>query len=402
MTLKNKTILIGFADALSAPEVAFSLMESGFSVTAFLKRHSPPPALCKCKAVQLIEVTALEDDANKTVAELKSIYKSLQAVAVMPLNDKSVWLCDKLSTDPEIIIAGPTGKQAQLALDKRIQVRAALSSGFNVPHTSIIENYEDTEKINFFPLVLKPALAVAECAEKLLNKGTISLHFCVNRQEFDKAINEWDGKQPLLAQTIHKGHGEGLFGLATPSDVYLWSAHHRVRMMNPKGSGASACRSIPISDHPITNAKDMLLKANWQGMFMIELLRDESDKLWFIELNGRSWGSMALALRMGFQYPVWTVMQKLDHAFIPLPPEPHEYVTCRHFGRELIHLLQVLRGPNSSAIPNWPSFWRSCIDVFHISKKDRWYNWRPDQAAVFIYDTYKTVMDETVRKWIKK
>lgn len=400
MLLKNKTILIGFADALSAPEVAFSLMEAGLSVAAFMKRNSPPPALCKCKAVKLIEVTALEDDADKTIAELNSIYKSLQASAIMPLNDKSVWVCDRLSNDPEIIVAGPTGKQAQLALDKRIQVRSAISSGFSVPDTVIIEKYEDTDKINFFPLILKQALAVPEYAGKLLKSG--SMYFCSSRQELDQAINHWDGKQPLLAQTIHKGTGEGLFGLATPTDVYLWSAHRRIRMMNPKGSGASACKSIPVSDHPIASAKDMLLKANWQGMFMIELLRDDSGKLWFIELNGRSWGSMALALRMGFQYPAWTVMQKLDHTFIPLPPALREYINCRHLGRELIHLLQVLRGPSSSAIPNWPSFWRTCRDVFYISHKDRWYNWRPGQASLFIYDTCKTVMDETFRKWIKK
>lgn len=400
MTSKNKTILIGFADALSAPEVTFALIESGFSVAAFLKRNSPPPALSKCKAVQLIEVTALEDDVNKTIAELISIYKSLQALAIMPLNDKSVWLCDKLSTVPEIIVAGPTGKQAQLALDKRIQVRSALSSGFNVPYTSIIENYEDTKKINSFPLILKPALAVAELKGRLLNTAT--MHFCANRQEFNEAINKWDGKQPLLAQKIHKGVGEGLFGFAVDNDIILCSAHQRIRMMNPRGSGASACRPIQITDHPVNSAKDMLSKMQWYGMFMIELLRDEAGKIWFIELNGRAWGSMALALRMGFDYPTWTVMQRLNPTYIPSAPRPRESIVCRHLGREMIHLLQVLRGPQSTAIPNWPSFWRALFNVLHISKHDRFYNWRNGCTRLFLADVYNTIMNETLRKWIEK
>jgi hypothetical protein len=44
---------------------------------------------------------------------------------------------------------------------------------------------------------------------------------------------------------------------------------------------------------------------NWRGLFMIELLRDPSENLWFIEFNARAWGSMALARRLGFEYPAF-------------------------------------------------------------------------------------------------
>ena len=397
MNKTNKLILIGFAEALSAPEVIWCLLDAGFRVAAFTSsKHTPP--LHWIKSVDVFKVTALREDAKKTIDEVRKLYKDLKASVILPLNDSAVWLCNKLADDPEINTAGPTDIRAEFSLNKRLQIEAARAAGFNVPETFIIEDIADTEHIVNYPVIVKSAMAVAETEGQPIGKEPI--HFCNGRQEFNNAIKAWRKKQPLLVQSIHKGTGEGLFGFATDKDIILWTAHQRIRMMNPKGSGASACRSIPITDHPIDCARHMLLKLQWRGMFMIEMLRDETGKLWFIELNGRAWGSMALALRMGFDYPAWTVNQKLDPTFVPSQPTPREYVVCRNLGRELIHVLQVLRGPSSSAIPNWPPFWRSFFDVFHFRKSDRWYNWRDGHAGFFIADTYNTIMNETLRKWL--
>jgi hypothetical protein len=399
MISNSGLVIIGFADALSAPEVAFSLLNAGFRVMAFIRHKSRRPALRKCQDIKLFDVTAPEEDPDKTATELKGIYKSLRAVAIMPLNDVALWLCDKLSCDKEINVAGPTGANVKFSLDKRIQIDAAHKSGFNVPKTVIIESIEDAQLLSDFPVVLKPAKVVAEAGNQLLEKET--LKFCANRRELNIAIKLWSGKQPLLAQHVHKGVGEGLFGFATKTGIIALSAHRRLRMMNPKGSGSSACRAMSVEDYPIRNADNMLLKINWRGIFMIELLRDESGKSWFIEVNGRPWGSMALARRMGFEYPAWSIMQILDPNYRPVTPTPREYVICRHLGRELIHILQVLRGPSSRSIPNWPSFWRTLLTVLKISKNDYWYNYSHSNKSLFLADTYDTLLNETIRKIIK-
>ena len=398
MNNSKKVILVGFAEALSAPEVIWCLLDAGFHVVAFTSsKHATP--LHKLKSVDLVRVTSMRDNAEKTLTELNDIYKKIKASAILPLNDSALWLCNRLSANPDINVAGPTGVRAQFSLDKRLQIRAAQEAGFNVPETFVIEEMADTAKIVSFPVVVKSARAIAEYNGKPLEKE--SMWFCKDKEEFNRAIGAWSKKQPLLVQTVHVGTGEGLFGFATDNDIIMWTAHQRIRMMNPKGSGASACRAIPITDHPLDCAKDMLLKLQWRGMFMIEMLRDKNGKLWFVEVNGRSWGSTALALRMGFDYPAWTVMQKLDPTFVPQQPKPREYVVCRHLGREFIHILQVLRGPSSKAIPNWPPFWRSFFNVFRIGKKDSFYNWRKGYSRFFLFDTYNTIMNETFRKWIK-
>ena len=341
MKQANKIILIGFADALSAPEVAWCLLENGFRVAAFI-RHGHKPILSRISGVSIFEITAPEEDLNQSLRELKKIYHTSQAVAIMPLNDKAIWLSDKLTLESDVIVTGGVGEAAKFALDKRMQIKAAIQSGFKVPHTTIIEKPDDICKLDKLPVVIKPALAVAEVGGKFLKK--VPLSYCMNKKELDQAIESWDKKQPLLAQPICKGSGEGIFGLATKDGIQAWSAHRRVRMMNPKGSGSSACKAIPIEDHPVQSAAKMLAEIKWQGMFMVELLRDDANNIWFVELNGRSWGSMALALRMGFEYPAWTVMNLFDDTFIPADPAPKNFVTCRNLGREILHLLQVLRG----------------------------------------------------------
>jgi hypothetical protein len=189
--------------------------------------------------------------------------------------------------------------------------------------------------------------------------------------------------------------GEGLFGLATPNGIVAWSGHKRLRMMNPHGSGASACAAVSDLDQASQTAAESFLRAcNWQGLFMIELLRDSSGKLWFIEFNGRAWGSMALARREGLEYPAWAVQLALQPAAAINVPAQRKSLVCRHLGRELVHLLFVLRGSKSRALKNWPSFWATCSKVLRVRKKDHWYNWRSDDCWVFISDTLLTLRSQ--------
>jgi biotin carboxylase len=135
----------------------------------------------------------------------------------------------------------------------------------------------------------------------------------------------------------------------------------------------------------------------WQGMFMIELLRDHSGRAWFMELNGRAWGSMALAREMGFEYPAWAVQQLLRPEFDPTTPAPRPAVVCRHLGRELIHLLMVFRGPKSSAYVDWPARFGTFRSVLTLRRSDRWYNQRPGANRIFLDDAWQTVRGQLSR-----
>jgi carbamoylphosphate synthase large subunit len=151
-------------------------------------------------------------------------------------------------------------------------------------------------------------------------------------------------------------------------------------MMNPAGSGSSACESTVPDSELCDRVAEMLAAIGWQGLFMVELMRDDAGAPWFIELNGRAWGSMALARAGGLEYPAWAARLALGEGLGELPASPPVAGRrARHLGRELKHALIVMRGPRSAAVP-WPSRTRTLRDVFSFRRGDRLYNWSGRRA----------------------
>ena len=204
--------------------------------------------------------------------------------------------------------------------------------------------------------------------------------------------NTNDSGPGSLRQALADGVHQGLFGLATAAGVQAWSAHRRLRMVDPHGSGSSACASTRVPEDLLGPASRFIEGVGWHGMFMFEVLRDADGIPWFIEFNGRAWGSMALARRIGFEYPAWTVQAALDpHRRIDAPPI-REGVVCRHLGMDLRHAFVVFRGPSSRAV-EWPSRWQTLRDVLTFRRGQTWYNARRGCRIVFVEDTALAVLD---------
>lgn len=387
----RRTVLVGFAEALAAPETLWSLREHGHEVVAFTRRGRRP-ALRRMRDLPLVEIEAPERDLHRASVELEDAVTATRATAVMPLDDAAVHLC-AAGFGSKVEVVGPTGRQARLALDKRVQIEAAAAAGFSVPATRTVSTAAEALSQMDFPLVIKPAEAVADDGGRLV-RG--SCRVCANRRELEAAVEAWQERHPLLVQPLLDGVGEGLFGLAGADGVLAWSSHRRVRMMNPQGSGSSACRAVPVDESLLGPAERFLRAERWRGLFMLELLRDDEGIPWFMELNGRAWGSMALARRVGHEYPAWAVAERSDPRFRPSPAVLSDEITCRHLGRELVHLLMVMRGPRSSAQMRWPSRLRTVRDVLSVHRGDRWYNWRPGDTRFFIEDTVATLREQVL------
>jgi hypothetical protein len=391
MSAASGRVLIGSAEALAAPEVAWSLLGAGFEVHVFGARGGRP-SLRRCAAVTLHEVTSPGVRADEASADLQALIDSLRPDTVMPLDDRSMWLCDRIRRPSGVRLAGPTGAQAALAIDKRLQLGAAISAGLSVPATRFCASARDAlAPPPRFPVMVKPAFAIERQDGRLMAHQRRA---CADRAELEAALEAFPDGVPFFLQPYISGVGEGLFGLARDGEVVRWSAHRRVRMMHPEGSGSSACVPALVDDALADAAGTFLRAARWNGIFMIEVLRDAGGQPWFIELNGRAWGSMALARRMGFEYPAWAVRAQLDDHFDPPAPPPREPILCRHLGREIVHLMIVLRGRRSKALTRWPSRASTLRDVLRIGRRDRWYNLRRGGLRLFVEDTIRTVARE--------
>jgi hypothetical protein len=401
LAMKSSTVVIGFAEAMAAPEVLWSLVDQGYRVTAFA-RKGRQHALQHSRHVLCRQLTPPEVDLQAAVSDLRALLISLDRIhdgserILFPLDDAAVWMCNKVQLDPSWILAGPRGRNAELALDKYVQVRSAEKAGFHVPETRIATTPDEVwNKGDSFPLILKPAKSVITHQNRLYKSRS---WICGNQEELERAVEAWTSREPLLVQPFISGTGEGIFGLATSEGVRAWSAHRRLRMMNPHGSGSSACVSQAVPEDMKASAERFVKDAGWSGLFMIELLRDRSGTYWFMELNGRPWGSMALARRQGMEYPAWTVRQASDAQFSrTINQSGVSGLVCRHLGRELMYPLFVLRGPDSKALTNWPSFWKAIVDVMRFHRREYLYNWRKDDPRVFLSDCFYTFRNQVIK-----
>src|SRR5258708_20670845 len=222
--MSTTKVLIGFAEAMAAPEVAWSLVDAGFQVISFARRGRGS-VLRHSRHVVCHEICPLESDLQTSLSDLQALMDSIQAEAggvrlmFLPVDDKAVWLGSRLKPTNDWLIAGPTGVEAELALNKCVQAKMAREAGFNVPETVLAHTSNEImefAKSKSFPIILK----AAECVPA--RRGRVyscRKWICANSSELDRALTEWAERVPLLVQSFGRGSGEGVFGLAATEGV---------------------------------------------------------------------------------------------------------------------------------------------------------------------------------------
>ena len=190
-------VLLGFAEALAAPEAAFSLMDAGYEVVLFSRRGARSP-LRRVRGVRLEEIAAPEADVASTVRDLERLAETAHAAVVMPLDDMSVWLGNRVFAESAIPVAGPVGNHATFALDKRLQLQAAARAGFDVPETRIVESTGQLLGLDLdFPLIVKPILAAREDGGRL---GKSSFRICGSRKDLEETVRRVQLDEGYLVQ----------------------------------------------------------------------------------------------------------------------------------------------------------------------------------------------------------
>jgi hypothetical protein len=385
-----KKVLIGFAESLAAVESAWCLLDAGYEVVAFT-RAGCRPALAASRHVRVAEIPAPEQSIGASVDGLRALIERERPDVLLPLDDHSVLLADRVGFAHT---AGPRGPLARLALDKREQLVLAEAAGFAVPPTVVLDEAADRPSTPTAdgPWIVKCALATVPDGDRIRRPGGGIARSIDELPALYRQIGA-----PTLVQPIIEGVGEGVFGIAVEGEAMALSAHRRIRMMNPRGSGSSACRSIPVDPLLADGARRFVKEAGWNGIFMLEFLRDSAGRPWFMELNGRTWGSMTLARHRGWPYPVWAVEAPLRPGVRPDVPVEGPHLRARHLGRELVHLLAVLRGARGADVGRWPTRRATIAAMLRPERGTRWYHAKRGELPVLLRDTWQTIAGQVRR-----
>jgi len=108
---------------------------------------------------------------------------------------------------------------------------------------------------------------------------------------------------PVLVQEHFKGIGVGVETLCRNGEILVAFQHERVH--EPLlGGGSSYRKSVPLDAGMLEAARKLMKALDYTGVAMIEFRFDLKSRRWIlIEINGRFWGSLPLAIAAGIDFP---------------------------------------------------------------------------------------------------
>ena len=135
-------------------------------------------------------------------------------------------------------------------------------------------------------------------------------------------------------------------------------------------------------DDELTSLGERILNAiGYEGVAMVEFRRGATDgKRYFLEINGRFWGSLALALHSGIDFPKALVECYQNGQPTTATSNYRAGIKCRNiFPGELAYLVSVLRATAAQGVDPPPSKVRAVGEFFALSLnptiKHDWFWW---------------------------
>lgn len=271
--------------------------------------------------------------------------------------------------EKKIMLLMPENVSIMTALDKLQTIRLAEELNIPAPRTYFFKNHEElqnTISVVQFPAVLKGRYSVYIDSKGQIRKSRV-FSYIYNQEELIREYRSAIEKEDMpIIQEFVKGRGQGFLCLADKGNIVASFMHRRVREINPLGSGSSCAESIELNPLLKEYAGNLLKKMNWYGVAMVEFkIEDLTNKPKIMEVNGRFWNSLPLAVKAGVDFPslYWNLFNRkgiynIDNYKVG--------IQCRFLEGEFIHLLHVLKGRPKNWRGYYPKRWETIKNVFNF------------------------------------
>lgn len=278
--------------------------------------------------------------------------------------------------------------------DKAAVLEDALHHGIAVPRQYVLTAGSEPPSDIPFPVVVKPARSVVSGSG---TRSKLGVSHARDRSALLRIITELPAEAfPLLLQQRIVGSGIGVFVLLASGEPLAAFAHRRILEKPPSG-GVSACsESVPLAPALLEQSVALLRRFGWEGAAMVEYKQDRATGTpYLMEVNGRLWGSLQLAIDAGVDFPRLLVENALGNP-VTAVRDWRVGVRCRWRLGEVDHFLaRVRRSPKELSLPeDAPSFSRALRHALLPA-------WRPDRRGeVFRWTDPRPGLHE-FRNWIR-
>ncbi len=308
-------VLVTDADRGSSLAIIRSLGRAGFRVIA---ADSDPRSLGfrSRYAAERLVLPSPRTAPDRYGAAIVSALRDRKLDLLIPVTDEVIQILahHRAEIEPLCRLALPDPEPLRIVRDKAETVRLAERLGVPVPRTAVVATREDALRAAEyipFPVVLKAATSPRYDA----GRGRFVRHpVCYARDlaELQARLARFEGCPAFLLQEYWRGTGCGVEMLAEEGCVLAAFQHRRLAEI-PVTGGASAWReSVALDPALYDHAARLVAALDWTGLIMVEFKVGAEARL--MEINGRVWGSLPLAVASGMDFPARLVRLYLDRA----------------------------------------------------------------------------------------
>ena len=342
------TVLVLDGDENQAVACTRDLANAGYRVAVGDIMRLPKAALSRSASARL-QYASPRLDATAFAGQLERAVGSIveRGAVLLPMTEATTLA---VSTHRDRLAAAgyrmvlPPHDTLLLAFDKRRTSAIADACGIRTPQQVSVDSDEGVARACALehPVVIKASESNMVTARGVVASPRPQYSTDPARTHAIVTSLRAAGVQTLVQEFIG-GAGVGFFGLYRHGVMERAFAHRRLRDVHPTGSGSSYRESIALTPE-LQRAGSALLDAmHWHGAAMVEFKQRPDGSLVFIEVNGRLWNSLALAVGAGATFPRWLARLACDEPLDPSPPY-RVGLRARWIVGDLRHLGAVVRG----------------------------------------------------------
>ena len=340
-------VLVTDAGRGSAVSVIRSLGRRGMHVIA-ADSKARSPGFSSRYAADRLRYPPPDESPEEMVETLLAAARAHRVDLIVPVTDETML---PLAAARErfagvCLLAIPDARGLAASHDKMATIDLAANLGIPLPRTELVSTVDEALPAAAalgWPVVVKPRFSRIVRDGRGIERYGVS--YAADGAALAEQVGALEGRCDVLLQEYCAGEGHGVELLASEGRTLAAFQHRRLREV-PITGGASSFRESVALDPLLFDYSSRLLEAlDWTGLAMVEFKRGEEGPR-LMELNGRIWGSLPLAVKSGIDFPAGLADVCLGRGPHTEDPPRTSYpvgVRSRNLGLEMVWIGSTLR-----------------------------------------------------------
>lgn len=385
----RRTILVTDAGRGSAISIIRSLGSRGWTVIAAdADPHSPG---FRSRYASRSFVYPQPEVAPQAFVDALLQYIADQAVDLLiPVTDNVILPILKARSEFEQYCkpALPESDALLTTMDKNKTLALAEQLGVPIPTTRWVHTVQEAvaaAQAFDWPVVIKPQLS--RLYQGQAGIAAFKVSYALDAADLAAQMQRYEGVCPVLLQEYHRGVGYGVELLMDKGRPLAAFQHKRLREVPLTGGVSTFREGVPLDPAMYDYALRLLGHLQWTGLAMVEFKAGEAGPK-LMEINGRIWGSLPLAVHSGMDFPLRLAEYYLAES-PPLPTAPAvDYATgvrSRNLELDIGWMLTLLMGkqhPPFVDVPPRREAFKAFLGLFNPRDRFDILSWRDPRPGL--------------------